>query len=76
MYDFAAAMAEGHQDEQNIKSDCRNSEKLNRTLISLPGPLDLNFQKSLKPLRCQWTTVSGFTDRVGDVQGFRQRDSK
>ena len=35
MYDFAAAMAEDHQDEQNIKGDCRNSEKVNRTFVTM-----------------------------------------
>ena len=35
MYDFAAAVAEDHQNEQNIKGDCRNSEKVNRTLVRM-----------------------------------------
>ena len=35
MYDFAAAVAEDHQDEQDIKGDCWNSEKINRTLVNM-----------------------------------------
>ena len=43
---------------------------------SLPGPLDLNFQKSLNPLRCQRATVSGFTMTRDLRQGLHIRESK
>ena len=46
-----------------------------KALIPPCGVLDLNFQKSLNPFRCQWTTVSGFTMTRDLHQGFHIRES-
>ena len=35
MNDFATAVAKDHQNEQNIEDGCRNSEKINRTLVRM-----------------------------------------
>ena len=45
-------------------------------LIPPCGVSDLNFQKSLKPLRCQRTTVSGLTITRDLRQGLQIRESK
>jgi hypothetical protein len=49
--------------------------RISRLTGGLPGPLDLNFQKSLNPLRCQCTTVSGFTMTRDLGQGVQIRES-
>ena len=46
-----------------------------KALIPPCGVLDLNFQKRLNPLRCQWTTVSGFTMTRDLRQGVQIRES-
>ena len=35
MYDFATAVAENRQNEQNVEGGCRNSEKINRTFVRM-----------------------------------------
>ncbi len=45
MYDFATAVAENHQNKQNVEGGCRNSEKINRTLVRMV------FQESPPSLR-------------------------
>ena len=35
MHDFAPAVAKDHQNEQNIESNCRNGEKIDRTLVCM-----------------------------------------
>ena len=35
MNDFATAVAEDHQNEQNIEDGCRNREKIDRTLVRM-----------------------------------------
>jgi hypothetical protein len=45
MHDFAAAVAKYHQNEQNVESGCRNSEKIDRTLVYMI------FQESAPRLR-------------------------
>ena len=57
-----------------------NKELLTRWQISrltwgLPGPLDLHFQKSLNPFRCQRTKVSGVTMTRDLRQGLQIRES-
>jgi hypothetical protein len=70
MYDFASAVAEDHQNKQDVEGGCRYSEKINRTLVHMI------FQESLKPLRRQRTTISGLTMTRDLRQGIQIRESK
>jgi len=45
MNNFASVVAEDHQNEQNVERGCRNSEKINRTLVHMV------FQESPPSLR-------------------------